>query len=88
MPGMGMPPPEMAGLMEALASVGAPTAGDMVSQAVTLLNQARKLDDKLAPIASRAIDILKGNCNDDSEENDDFGSPMNGPSSKNSDYTK
>lgn len=83
---MGMPP-ELSGMMEMLASINQPTAGDHINDAIQSLNEARKMDDKVAPIVSRAIDILKGSCGDEAEsDDDDENSPMNGPSSKPSSY--
>lgn len=90
MPGMGGPmgmPPEIADIMAALAAVNQPSASDYVNHAIEFLNKARKLDDLVAPVAARAIDILKGNC-DNYETNDD-GGDMNspaGPSFKSSAY--
>ncbi len=85
MPGMGGPPgmPDMAMMMEMLAGMDNDTAGDHINKAIQELSQARKMDDKVAPIVSRAIDILRGSCGDDHESDDgDDGSPTNGPSSK------
>lgn len=90
MPGMGGPmmgggmmgqPPEMALMMEAIAALGGPSAGEMISQAVTLLHRAREMDEKVAPVVSRAIDVLKGSCGETHEGEDDenSGSPT-GPS--------
>lgn len=86
MPGMGGPmgmPPEISGLMEALAMINQPTAGDLINEAIQKLSEARKMDDKIAPIAARAIDILRGSCGDELEGDDgDENSPNHGPSSK------
>ncbi len=75
MPDMGAmgAPPEMAGLMEMLAAINQPTAGDKINEAIQKLTEARKMDDKVAPIVSRAIDILKGSCSDN-DDGDEFSS--------------
>jgi len=87
MPGMGGPmgaPPEIAGLLAMLGEINQPTAGDKINEAIQLLTEAKKMDDKIAPVVARAIDILKGSCSDTDDGDDDSSDPTRShePSSK------